>query len=181
MTHKAKPIAAPAKKKAGKGKAAPVKKTGRPSVFSESVANKVIEGLVASKSLRTVCQADDMPHISTVIRWLADDRNVAFRAQYTHAREVQAEIYAAETIEIADDGTRDVVMTANGPAVDHDHIARSRLRVDSRKWYASKLAPKKYGDKLALGGDEQMPPIKVDANVTLSPSEAYLRMVRGYA
>ena len=44
--------------------------------------------------------------------------------------------------------------------VDHDHIARSRLRVDARKWLLSKMLPKVYGDKVALGGDADAPPIQ---------------------
>lgn len=152
---------------------------GRPSDFSAEMADRVIEGLVSGKSLRTVCAAEDMPNLSTVIRWLADDSKKDFRLQYAHAREVQAEIYAAETIAIADDGSNDTYQTEDGEAVNHDVIARSRLRVDARKWYASKLAPKKYGDKLAVHGDDELPPVQHDMKVTLAADEAYKRMLQG--
>lgn len=36
-----------------------------------------------------------------------------------------------------------------------------RLKADNRKWLLSKLAPKKYGDKLQLGGADDLPPIGV--------------------
>lgn len=40
---------------------------------------------------------------------------------------------------------------------DSTAVARNRLRMDARKWVASKLKPKKYGDKLALAGDDESP------------------------
>lgn len=59
---------------------------------------------------------------------------------------------AEEILEIADDGTNDWMMRQgeNGvalePIVDHEHISRSKLRVDARKWLMAKMQPKKYGD-----------------------------------
>ncbi|MRT15310.1 hypothetical protein GJV07_24135 [Enterobacteriaceae bacterium RIT711] len=69
--------------------------------------------------------------------------------QYARAREVQAEILAEEIIEIADDSSGDVFVDDDGrEQTNHERVARSRLRVDARKWYASKLAPKRYGDRI---------------------------------
>lgn len=88
-----------------------------------------------------------MPSSSMVKRWLA--QHSEFRAQYAQAREDQADFYAEQIIEIADDGLNDTYLDDEGNTiVDHDVIARSKLRVDARKWVASKLAPKKYGDKI---------------------------------
>jgi len=69
-------------------------------------------------------------------------------ARDTRARERQADVLAGQILEISDDGTNDYVQTEDGEVPNHEHIQRSRLRVDSRKWLASKLAPKKYGDKI---------------------------------
>ena len=79
--------------------------------------------------------------MGTVFRWLADPERVSFREQYAMAREVQAETMADEIVSI-DDG--------NGMGIEEKVAlsARDRLRVDSRKWVASKLLPKKYGDKV---------------------------------
>jgi hypothetical protein len=61
------------------------------------------------------------------------------------------EVWSEEIIEIADDAASDKFTDANGnERVDNEHINRSRLRVDTRKWLMSKLAPKKYGDKVDL-------------------------------
>lgn len=108
----------------------------------------------------------------TLIVWLAK-----FPDHYARAKEMQADKFAEDILAIADESAGDITPTENGETVNHEAIARSRLRVDARKWLASKFAPKKYGDKLAVGGSEDMPPIQTEANVTLSADEAYLRMI----
>lgn len=90
-----------------------------------------------------------MPGMTTVLRWLADEEKPEFRLQYAYAREAQADLLAEEILEIADDGSNDTYEDADGnQRTDQDVIARSRLRVDARKWLASKMAPKRYGDKI---------------------------------
>lgn len=121
---------------------------GRPSDYTQEIATLICERIVEGESLRSICRDEAMPPIRTVFQWLA--KHEEFSHQYARAREAQADTYADEITEIADDGSRDYVQTENGPVIDHDHIARSRLRVDARKWIASKLKPKKYGDKLDL-------------------------------
>ena len=106
---------------------------GRPSKFSQELANGICERLANGDSLRKICAGNDMPDSRTVHRWIAD--NQGFCQQYAHAREGQAEFYADEIIEISDTATS-------------EDVAVARLRVDARKWYAAKLAPKKYGDKI---------------------------------
>lgn len=79
-----------------------------------------------------------MPGTSTVYRWLADKPE--FRELYARAREDQADTLADEIIDIADQ--------KDGEADTPDSVNRARLRVDARKWIASKLKPKRYGDKI---------------------------------
>ena len=121
----------------------------RPSSFTQSVADLICEQIADGKSLRSICLTEEMPNKSTVFRWLAD--NQPFRDQYALAREAQADSLFEDSLDIADDGSRDYQPDADGnERVDHDHIARSRLRVDTRKWMAGKLRPKKYGERLDL-------------------------------
>ena len=88
-----------------------------------------------------------MPASSTIFKWLSE--NEKFSEQYAHARSAQMEAMALEIIEIADDGRNDTYETEDGEErTNNDVIQRSRLRVDTRKWLMSKLAPKKYGDKV---------------------------------
>ena len=69
--------------------------------------------------------------------------------QYARARDAQADKMAEEILQIADDGLNDTYLDDDGKRrTDQDVIARSRLRVDARKWLASKMAPKRYGDKM---------------------------------
>ena len=89
-----------------------------------------------------------MPALSTVFRWLAGDRE--FQEQYTRAMDARATLLAEEILEMPDDSSGDVVTDPETGAVrmDAEFVARSRLRVDSRKWLAARMAPKKYGDKV---------------------------------
>lgn len=123
---------------------------GRPTDYKPETAALICERLTEGESLRTICKSDDMPAASTVFRWLT--LHPEFSEQYARAREVQGDALFDDILDIADDGRNDwmavnaeddVGWRANG-----EHIQRSRLRVDARKWMASKLAPKKYGDRV---------------------------------
>jgi hypothetical protein len=151
---------------------------GRPSIYSQELIAAICLRIAEGESLRNICKSDDMPSAAIVFAWLADEEKKEFLEQYTRAREAQADKYAEEIIEIADDGVNDTYVTENGLATNHDVIARSRLRVDARKWYASKLAPKKYGDKITqehVGKDGGAIEAKVD--LTIAPQDAYLKML----
>ena len=82
-----------------------------------------------------------MPCVSAIINWLRI--HPEFVVQYTRAKDEQADALAEEMLDIADDEKEDV--------------NRSRLRVDTRKWIASRLKPKKYGEKLELAGNKEAP------------------------
>lgn len=118
----------------------------RPTEYSQDMADQICARLIDGESLRAICRAEEMPGASTVFQWL--NAQPTFVEQYTRARDIHAELKFDEIQEIADDGKRDYVLTEAGPLVDHDHIARSRLRVDTLKWRLARMAPKKYGDKL---------------------------------
>ena len=137
-----------------KKKPAPKKrKTGRPSLYTEALAAKICRRLAEGETLRSVCRDKAMPDKATILRWLADKKKADFREQYVYAREMQADALFDEALEIADDASGDWSTDKDGKKVlDHENIQRSRLRVDTRKWAAGKMAPKKYGDKLDLGG-----------------------------
>lgn len=118
---------------------------GRPSGYSaELAAFRMGEG----ESLRSICRDDAMPALSTVFRWLAGDRE--FQEQYARAMDARATLLAEEILEISDDSSGDAVTDPETGAVrmDAEFVARSRLPVDSRKWLAARMAPKKYGDKV---------------------------------
>ncbi len=122
---------------------------GRPSKYSQEIADRLCESLAEGVSMHRACEPDDMPQKRTVFNWLRT--NEEFLHQYERAKADAADYLAEEMIEIADDGTNDYVTKANSDGseyevVNTEHIQRSRLRIDARKWIASKLKPKKYGD-----------------------------------
>jgi hypothetical protein len=125
---------------------------GRPTDYSPDITALICERLGLGESLREICRDEAMPDKSTVMRWLA--RHQEFRDQYACAREAQADYYAEEIIEIADDGSNDWMERKRGEETieveNHEVIGRSRLRVDTRKWLMARMAPKKYGDKLDI-------------------------------
>jgi hypothetical protein len=126
----------------------PQKPTGRPSAYSEALAEVICERLIMGESMKAICADEVMPSESMVYRWLA--KTDAFREQYTSAREAQAERMLDEIIAIADDTTNDDTQTDYGPIPNHEWITRSKVRIDSRKWFMGKVAPKKYGDSRQL-------------------------------
>lgn len=156
MTAAKKP--APKKKTAGK-KAAPVKrqpkKAGRPSAYTEAIAAEICERLANQESLRQICASEGMPHRSTVDRW-ADD-NPDFAARRARAREAQADSIFDDMADIEDRTLKGRIGAA---------VARAVL--SSKQWRASKLAPKKYGDKLALGGASDLDQLTLVINKDLT-------------
>lgn len=122
----------------------------RPSEFSQTVADAICERLAEGESLRTICSDDALPARSTVFKWLATADG--FADQYARAREAQAEALFEDMLEIADDSSHDVKLVGREgeerEVCDTEFVARAKLRVDTRKWMASKLAPKKYGDRI---------------------------------
>ncbi|HEY6019479.1 MAG TPA: terminase small subunit protein [Candidatus Paceibacterota bacterium] len=128
------------------------KPIGRPSSYTPEIADKICERLIEGESLRSICRAEDMPSAAAVCRWLGQFET--FREQYARAREAQADTLADEIMDISDDGRNDWMERANKDGeliawqVNGEAVQRSRLRVDARKWLASKMAPKKYGEKI---------------------------------
>ena len=130
------------------------KKKGRPSLYTEALAAEICRRLAEGETLRSLCRDKAMPDKATVLRWLADKEKADFRERYTYAREMQADALFDEALEIADDASGDWTKDKDGKeGVDHENIQRSRLRVDTRKWAAGKMAPKRYGDKLQHTGE----------------------------
>lgn len=132
----------------------------------KAIMEEICERLAEGVTLREVCRREGMPTEAAVRKWALNDVD-GFSAQYARAREIGYLSMADELVEISDDGTNDWMRRqgedggeawqANG-----EHMQRSRLRVDTRKWLLSKALPKVYGDKLAIGGDKDMDPIKTE-------------------
>jgi hypothetical protein len=139
---------------------------GRPSKYTQKIADEICERLAEGESLRRICLTPSMPKKSTVFRWLAS--NQEFRDQYAMSRECQADVLADEIIDIAD-GKR---AEYEGGEAD---VQRDRLAVDARKWVAAKLKAKVYGDKALLGSDPDNP---LPRPIAFDPSKMSLDALR---
>lgn len=127
---------------------------GRPTIYSEELTDLFCSRLLDGTSVNTVCKADDMPDKSTIFLWLS--KYPEFSDKYAMAKEFSAEALADEMFDISDNQCDDVVMVDGIPlqvdgkdvkTVSSAKVQQARLRVDTRKWYLSKIVPKKYGDK----------------------------------
>ncbi|CAB4134992.1 hypothetical protein UFOVP275_46 [uncultured Caudovirales phage] len=159
MATKPKPLQ---KKKTAKAPPKPAKRSrGRPTTVDFDLCSKIFDRMtVDGESLRAICRDDDFPAIGTFLRWVSAHSHL--REQYDMAMQLRAEKHVEEIIEIADDAVNDW-MEINGKddvgyKVNGEHVQRSRLRIDARKWAASKLLPR-YADKVDLnhGGQTENP------------------------
>ena len=122
---------------------------GRPTDYTQDKADKICAMLSEGMSLRTVCKDDELPSTQTVFSWLRTYPE--FLDQYTRAKQESADALTDEMLDISDDSTNDWMESHGDDAgyrANGDNIQRSRLRIETRKWLASKLKPKKYGDKI---------------------------------
>lgn len=146
-----------------KPKDSPPKKRGRgrPTTYTHDLASRICAEMADGKSLRSVCKADDMPACSSVFLWIG--KYPEFSEQYEKAVEQRAASIFEESLEIADDGTNDWMVREGkdgenlGWTLNGEHVQRSRLRVDTRKWFLSKMLPKRYGDRIEHVGEISTP------------------------
>ncbi len=117
---------------------------GRPTTYNTDIATEICALISEGKSLNSICKSDQMPSLRTVFYWL---RNYPeFKDQYVLAKDESADALIEEILEIAD-GTDELI--TNGAEKKSNAIAQAqKLKVDARKWIASKLKPKKYGEKV---------------------------------
>jgi hypothetical protein len=125
----------------------------RKSKYSDNkqeICAKVLEGMRGGKSTFKSCEAAGVNH-STFIRWADEDAELA--DSYARAREDLLERMAQEVLDLSD---KEVPETGDGRK-DWQAIQKHKLQVDTRKWLLSKLAPRKYGEKLEVSGDPANP------------------------
>jgi hypothetical protein len=123
------------------------KPKGREETFTQEIADKICDLIAGGMTLTEACKSPGMPSRRTVQRWC--QRHPEFDSQYRRAQELLADALFDEIKAIADDGTGDFTIDAKGKQrVDWENVNRSKLRVETRKWLAAQLNPRKYGDKV---------------------------------
>ena len=141
-------------------------KRGRKTDYSIEVAEQICAEIIEGKALHIICEADWAPSPQQVYVWLM--KHPEFTDLYARAKEIQQERYASEIITIAD-------------TVKDAGVARNMI--DARKWYASKVAPQKWGDRQrteitgANGGPLQVQAQTIDARELDAEQRAALKEI----
>jgi len=142
--------------------------------IDDEAADEFLKRMSDGRSMRSICQDNDMPATQTIRAWLA--RSSSFTSRYIRAREEQADAIFDEALHLADQASLD-------PELTHEKLGAVRLQIDTRKWIASKLRPSKYSDKHISeisgpnGGPIQMQGLDLDA-IDHDQREALAHMLR---
>lgn len=156
----------PTRKKAAPAEAKP---PGRPSTFTQEVADEIITRLSKGEPLEQICRDEHMPASRTVSDW--KKAHATFSADFVRAREEGFDAIAASCLEIADYGLNDTYVDDDGNVrTDTDVIQRSKLRIETRLKLLSKWHPKKYGDRVDLNhGGQGDNPLQTVTRIELVP------------
>lgn len=140
----------------------------RPTLYTKELGDQICAQITEGISLATICKADEMPCPATIYCWLRTHKE--FLDNYEAAKDAQADYFVEQTLTIPDT---------------EEDVQRARLKVDVRKWAASKYKPKKYGDKMHLAGDEKNPvayeDVTVKSKILSMLTEEQLRQIEANA
>lgn len=140
------------------------KTIGRPSLYSQKMADEICKRITEGLSLRKVCLAPDMPSIGTVCRWLSEGDKKSFQEQYARACEIRTDVMAEELMDLHEkawvpveiEGVPLVIDGKPVMTINQSSAAAVRLEADNKKWLMAKMKPKKYGDKVDLNHGGQV-------------------------
>jgi hypothetical protein len=129
----------------------------RPLEYTQAIAEAICERLMNGELLIEICDDPAMPRRPTVYRWLV--KYMQFANMYAHAREVQADYFADENVVIARTPQLGDVITKKGDGSVEikrgDMLGHRQLNIDVRKWYASKLNRRVYGQQSPRDDDAE--------------------------
>jgi hypothetical protein len=130
---------------------------GRPSTFTQEIADEICARLAKGEPLAAICRDEHMPAVRTVSDWKAASE--AFAADIACAREEGYDKIAADCLDIADETSDDTIYGESGARANTEWISRSKLRIETRLKLLAKWDPKRYGDKVDVnhGGQDGNP------------------------
>jgi hypothetical protein len=133
---------------------------GRPTLYSIELAQKICRSIASSTdSMTKICNRNpEFPNRECIWSWRLDYPE--FSNMYNDAKRQQADLLAEEILEIADDARNDIIHREDRDGneyevINSEFVARSKIRIETRKWHASKMLPKVYGDRLELEKKEE--------------------------
>lgn len=155
------------------------KPNGRPSKYTPEISQEICERLSKGEPLAQICRDEHMPSTSTISTWKANDSELS--ANIARAREDGYDAIAEECLRIADATENDTLNTEHGERANTEWISRSKLRVETRLKLLAKWDPKRYGEKLAIGGASDLPPLQTMSDTDLAAKLATLMARNGSA
>lgn len=108
---------------------------GRPEIYTEEIATEICNRLMLGESLNKICSDDNIPARSTIYLWILNNKE-GFSDKYTQAKHIQIDVLIDEILDWCDKAIEDPRLTN-----------AIRLKADTLKWVATKLVPRKYGEK----------------------------------
>jgi hypothetical protein len=144
---------------------------GRPSSFTQEIADEICARLAKGEPLASICRDEHMPAVRTISGW--KDQSEAFKADFARAREEGFDKIAADCLDIADETAFDTIQGENGDRANTEWISRSKLRIETRLKLLAKWDPKRYGDKVDVNhGGQDGNPLNMNWQITfVKPSD----------
>jgi hypothetical protein len=142
--------------------------TRAPKPDRKDTIPEIIDWIASGNSLRSICQREGFPPLSTFLRWVSQDEELEKR--YAAAMQMRADIHHEEMFDIAADASKDFVDLVDDETgecrkvANPNAIRRAQLEIDVRKWSLSRMNPKKYGDKVDLNHGGKVKVVQLDAD-----------------
>lgn len=134
--------------------AAAKKPMGRPSIRTDEMVEAIIDGISSGTPLAVICRQDGMPATHTFYNWMETDEELS--ARFARARDIGFDVIAADVLNITDEYP-ERTPTEHGDKVDAGFVQWAKNRAEARLKLLAKWDPKRYGDRLALAGDDSSP------------------------
>jgi hypothetical protein len=122
---------------------------GVPLTYTEELGEEICLVVATNgKGLEELCRRNKhWPNPNTIYEWRIKVKE--FGEKYMKAKSLQVECLVEQVLDISDDRSSDSFINDEGKVVrDNVSVNRARLQVDTRKWFAARLAPKLYGDRI---------------------------------
>ena len=155
----------------------PRRPPGRISTYTQEIADAICTRLSTGEPLAQICRDDGMPGYRTVADWR--EARPEFAAAFARAREEGFDAIAESCLAIADETAHDTIIGDAGPRANNEWISRSKLRIETRLKLLAKWDPKRYGEKLAIGGASDLPPLQTLSDTDLEARIAMLMSQAG--
>ena len=103
--------------------------------YTDKLGREICGRIAAGQSINQIATFDHMPAGSTIRSWLTRDQMEIFQDRFARARKVAADVLVDELL-------------ADAEAATPENAHAQRVKVDAKKWAASKMNPGRYGERV---------------------------------